>query len=772
MNIRAKGMLFSFIMILAAALLIGISAYLRFKDILVQEVYSAVVRVAKESADYLNDYIIQYETPLIGLSENADIYSMDWEKQKSVIKAQINPQYLNIAVVDLSGVAHYIDDSVIDLSERDYIKSTLKGITSFSEIIISRKTGEPVIMVGVPIYRDGTLVGGLIARLDVDFLSKYAFTRGYGKNGRAYIISKNGALISRPEVDRLDKQYNLYDIAATDSTYKSFAQFVKTSNDKRSGYGQYNLNHKNIIMGYASIERTNWKVYIGAYEGDILKSLNGLKQLFLALGFLTIIICTIAAWIFVDRFSKPIVELDRLFAKGARGDLTIRFSPKTKDEIGRLGISFNRMMDKIKTLTQYDPLTGLLNQFALERDVNNLKSSDANNHFTLVMAAVDRLSFINDIYGYTVGDAILVEVADRISDFSTSENKIYRYKGDEFVVLYNDIQDENDTIAIVHKMMEELSKSYQINGKTIDINISIGIYIYSEETKEEDPLKAVTLAKNSAKAQGLYQVQSFEKQTHDIIKLSKELQADIINGLQENQFFLVYQPLFELGNGRIAELEALIRWRHPERGMLYPDKFIELAEASGAIINIDKWVCESACSLLKSWKEEGKPRILLSINISARTFETPDFIPYLLSVIKRYGVDPSTLQLEITERMLINNADDCINKLNELRSMGIKVAIDDFGIGYSSLSYIVRLPVDSIKIDKTFVQNISSSKEAKAIVATIINLCKTLNLNVIAEGIEKKTELDYLISNHCDIGQGYYFSKPISISEIEKKHFK
>ncbi len=771
MNIKAKGMLLSFIMILAATLVIGMGAYYHFKSILLNEVNSAVVRVAEESADHLNHYITQYLTPLVGLSENEEIESMDWTKQKSVICAQIYPQYQNVAVVDLSGTAYYIDDSVLDLSDRNYIEKALKGKVSFSEVIISRKTGAPVIMVGVPIYRDKEIQGALIARLDVGFLSDYAQTRGYGDNGRAYIISEEGTLISRPDYASSGEEYNLYKIAETQEDYQSFAEFVKTGSSKQTGYGEYEYNHEKILMGYALIKETNWKIYIGTNEDDISKGLFGLKQIIVILIVISLIVCTLSAWILIDRFFRPLVELDDLFSRGARGDLTIRFIPKTKDEIGRLGNSFNRMMDKIKTLTRYDPLTGLSNQYVFDMDMKELLQSCKEKDFTLIMVAIDRLSFINDTYGYFFGDEIIIQVSKRISAWAEQQEQVYRYKGDEFVILCTDNFEESEFLARTQKLLEELLKSYQVNSKTADIHISIGAFTRNEDTKQEDPLKSVTQAKNYAKTLGGNQIQKFDQQIHNKIKLNKELQADILNGLKQNQFFLVYQPLFHLENESIAELEALIRWNHPEWGLLYPDKFIELAEASGAIINIDMWVMESACRLLKSRKDDNKPPVMLSVNISARTFETKEFIPDLLDIIHRYAVDPAMLQLEITERMLINNIEEGIYKLNELRGMGIKVAIDDFGIGYSSLSYIVRLPIDSIKIDKSFVQNMTSSEEAKVIVSTIISLCKTLRLNVIAEGIERKIELDYLKSNKCDIGQGYYFSKPVSITEIETKHF-
>lgn len=249
-----------------------------------------------------------------------------------------------------------------------------------------------------------------------------------------------------------------------------------------------------------------------------------------------------------------------------------------------------------------------------------------------------------------------------------------------------------------------------------------------------------------------------------------ELYADVIKGIKEEQFFLVYQPLFHLDKENIAEAEALIRWRHPEKGLLYPDKFIAAAEQTGAITVIDQWVLEMVCKQHKHWKTNNIQPILISVNISVKTFELNSFLTYLVEMVNRYEVDPAFLQLEITERMVINNVEDSISKLNRLRAIGVHVAIDDFGIGYSSLSYIAKLPVDSIKIDKSFTGSINAGKEAKVIISSIINLCKALNLTVIAEGIEDIKELEYLKLNRCDIGQGYYFMKPAYIDEIEEKY--
>jgi diguanylate cyclase (GGDEF)-like protein len=743
---------------------------MRFKDILVDEVNNAVERVATESASHLSNYLNQFVTPLTSLAKDEQIASMNWEAQHKILDSQVNTFYLNIAVVDITGTAHYLDNSYLDLSDRDYIKQALSGKLAFSEVIVSRKTKRPVIMVATPILEKGDIKGALIARLDVDFLSDYALTRGYGENGKAYIISEEGSFISRPYREKEEEKYNLFEIANDNKEYVSLSEFVNTTGSDTVGHGKYTFEGDNILMGYASVDNTDWKIYIGTNEEDALESLIGLRNLFLLVSCITLFVSLLVAYFFVSRFSKPIMELERLFSIGAKGNLTIRFTRKSKDEIGRLGASFNRMMDKIKTLTQYDPLTTLLNQYVLENNLLTLEQNENNADYSLIMVAIDKFSHINETYGYTTGDIILCEVARRILCSLNDNYQIYRYKGDEFVVLADSNVSLEELESKAQEILHEINESYFVSGKTIDIRFSIGLFQRNEDTRTEEPLKAVTHAKNYARLQGSNQIQNYDKAIYHKLTVSLELQTDIIHGIRENQFFLVYQPLFYLGNEKIAEIEALIRWKHPEKGMLYPDQFIDIAEQAGSIIDIDYWVIETACKQLKRWKETNVPPVLLSINISTKTFETKKFIPDLMEFVRLYQVDPSYIQLELTERIIIKNVEESIQRLQLLRNMGFRVAIDDFGIGYSSLSYIVRLPIDCIKIDKSFVQNIASSKEAKTIVCTIINLCKDLNLNVIAEGIESDLELEYLKIIQCDIGQGYYFSRPVEMEEIEKKH--
>ena len=423
---------------------------------------------------------------------------------------------------------------------------------------------------------------------------------------------------------------------------------------------------------------------------------------------------------------------------------------------------------KKKASAQYDSVLSLADSSVLETDLETFISQNRN--FSMIMISIDCFSHIIQTNGYTSADLILCEAAHRIRSAVDNKYKVSRYKGTDFLLLGYEAYSEEKVMIQAQNILKTLLNSYQVKDHTFHPSFNIGVYIQNECSRSENPLNSVIQAMNYSKYLGSNQVQQFDLITYKNLLRSNELQAEIISGLQQGQFFLVYQPLFCLYNNELKEIEALIRWQHPQMGLLNPNQFIEIAEQSGRIIDIDYWVLEAACKQLKEWEENHVKPAILSINISSITFEDKSFIPYLIQLFKYYDTSPALLQFELTERMVIQNMEDCINTFKKLRSLGIRIAIDDFGIGYSSLNYIIQLPIDSIKIDKSFINNITSGKEAKAIVAAIISLCKKLSLDVIAEGIETQEELDYLIENGCDIAQGFFLSKPMSVLEIESNY--
>ena len=769
-SIKFKAMLFALCFIFIAISVLSFTSYLHFQRTLENEIHKSLVQSAKDSGAYLSYFAKHYVEPLEKLVTQLEIKSMDWTRQKPVLESQVNPYYLEIAIVDLSGRAKYIDGTQLDLSDRPYIQRALSGQTTFSEVLISRYTDQPVIMVAVPIINNGDVEGALIARLKIDFLSDFSGLRNYNNHGDAYIISDAGSIISRPQGDIFKDFLNLDDLSEGHSEFVDFKKFIEENAQLESGYDRFNFQGQGYLTGFSKVEDTTWTIYISLNQEKALEPLNRLTY-FLIIGLIsTSLVSAIAAWIFIRGLSKPIESLDQLMSQGAAGNLNIRFETKSKDEIGRLGESFNRMMDKIKTLTQYDALTGLLNQHVLENNIYMKTQDKSPQPFGLIMIGITQFSLINETYGYVVGDLLLVEISKRIKRCIGLGCEVYRYKGDEFVILCSD--SEKDRLhSFSKKSLMALTQSYEIDHKIIDLNINIGTYKWDVSLSHEDPLKSVAHAKNYAKELGGNQIQVFDPEMHSRILDERELESDLLKGLKEDQFYLVYQPLFSVKNRSVVEMEALIRWRHPEKGMVFPDQFIPLAEKSKTIVAMDLWVIDKVCRELTKFDSSLK-NVIISVNITSKTFESPYFIDQIREIIQRYKVDPRALQFEITERMVIESIDESIEKLNTLRAMGISIALDDFGIGYSSLSYIVRLPLDRIKIDRSFVQNMHESQEAKLIVSSIISLCKSLNLIVIAEGVELQEEFDDLKKLECDIVQGYFFSKPIELDLIKQTYFE
>jgi len=771
-SIKTKGVLFFTSLIFVIIVSLSLISYIYFKNIILEETYKSMERISEQQAILIDSFLISFLASVKQLSNTETMRSDDWDAQREILLKQINPNYLNIAVVGVDGYARYVDGLNIYLGDREYIKEMLEGETSFSNVITSRITHEPAIMVGIPIKEKSNVLGGLAVRLDTMFLSNYLLPTINQEMDRAYIISETGDFIAHATPDLVTNQFNIFQLAKENDDYLVFSDFVKDSMNTGYGHGRYEIDGEHVLMSYAIIPSTGWRVYSGTFESTALEGLYSLRNTLIILVTITLAVSAILSWFMIKFYTNPVIELQKLFARGEDGDLNIRFTSYSKDEVGRAGLSFNRMMDKIKTLTYYDPLTKLPNKIVLENDINELiKSRKA---VALTMISIDQFSLINEVYGNKEADCILSEIANILKEYSSENNRVYRYKGDEFVFQFSKATSKKQLEDLAERLLKALSipfSSVEDENKKIALNFSIGIYFNIDFQKGcQEILKALTHANNHAKSISGNSICWYDERSH-INELEKRgLQSDIPFAIENNEFYLVYQPLFHLNSKKVVEAEALIRWRHHERGEIYPNQFIEIAEKTGLITSIDFWVFENVCKQLKHWQSLNMNDIMVSVNVSSQTFEQNGFVDFVNMTIETYGVDARQLQIELTERVLIQDIDASIKKLNKLRELGIKVAIDDFGIGYSSLSYIVRLPIDSVKIDRSFIKGIGKNKESDAIVTAIINMCSAINKNVIAEGIETIQELNYLENLNCHLGQGYYFSKPISAESFEKNY--
>ena len=421
--------------------------------------------------------------------------------------------------------------------------------------------------------------------------------------------------------------------------------------------------------------------------------------------------------------------------------------------------------DTINFQAYHDLLTKLPNR-ALLRDRLNLAISQAKREdetLAVMFLDLDRFKNVNDSLGHMIGDELLQQVSVRLKECIRAGDTLARFGGDEFTLMLPKLKDSReDSCKLAEKISATLKQPFNVDGHELYVSASIGIALYPQDgTNMENLIKHADVAMYHVKGQGKngYQFYSNDMNAPYIKKLS--LDTGIHRALDNNEFNLVYQPQINISSGEIVGVETLLRWNHPEHGIIPPAEFIPFAEESGLIVDIGHWVIKTACAELNRWRIAGLPEIRMAINISARQLMEEDIVQNILDIIKDYDIPGHCLELEITENAIMDDMDSVVRKLKELSGHDINIAIDDFGTGYSSLSYLHKLPIQTLKIDRTFLKESRFNKGDHTIVNTIVAMAKGLNLNVIAEGVETQTQLDYLREIECTEAQGFLFGKPL-----------
>jgi diguanylate cyclase (GGDEF)-like protein/PAS domain S-box-containing protein len=435
-----------------------------------------------------------------------------------------------------------------------------------------------------------------------------------------------------------------------------------------------------------------------------------------------------------------------------------------------IDLSHNKQaQERLNHLAYHDALTDLPNQ-GLFKD--RLKQAIALSRRSDQMQAVlllnlDRFKQINDSLGYTAGDRMLQSVAQRLTSCVRDSDTVARFGGDEFAVLLTPIPRPQDAANTARAIKEVLDQAFIHEEQELFISSSIGISLYPYDGRDTPTLlKSAGTALERAKEQGgnNYQFYTSGRTTNALKQLV--LESNMRPGLERGEFFIEYQPQVDIRNFQMLGMEALARWQHPVLGLLYPAEFIQLAEDSGLIIAIGDWVMRAACQQNRTWQDAGLEPMRLSVNFSARQFQQSKFVSTVAEILNETRLEPEWLELELTEGSIMKDPEEAIEKLLELRMMGIKIAIDDFGTGYSSLSYLKRFPIDTLKIDKSFVRDVCTDPDDASIVRAIITLGHALDLTVVAEGVETQDQLDYLNSLGCDVVQGFLFSKALSTRDF------
>ena len=413
---------------------------------------------------------------------------------------------------------------------------------------------------------------------------------------------------------------------------------------------------------------------------------------------------------------------------------------------------------------QHDFLTGLPNRMLLNDRVNQAIALAPRHHKKVAVLFLDLDGFkhINDSLGHPTGDKLLQSIAKRLVDCVRSSDTVSRQGGDEFVVLLSEVAQPEDTAITARRMLQAVAEAHSIDQHDLHVTTSIGVSVYPDDGQD-----AETLIKNADTA--MYQAKENGRQSYQFFKSAMNVRAverqsieeSLRRALERQEFTLYYQPKINLRTGQIAGAEALLRWKHPTRGPVPPAQFIPVAEDCGLILPIGNWVLREACQQARLWLDAGLPVATMAVNISAMELRDESFLEGVFAILKETRLDPTSLELELTESVLMKHAESAEYILKTLRASGVKVAVDDFGTGYSSLSYLRKFPIDALKIDQSFVRQISTTPSETTIVTAVISMGRSLKLRVVAEGVETRAELAFLQANNCDEAQGYYFSRPV-----------
>jgi len=427
--------------------------------------------------------------------------------------------------------------------------------------------------------------------------------------------------------------------------------------------------------------------------------------------------------------------------------------------------------NKIKKLAYQDYLTGVPNKLFLLEKLQQLiiQEKYRESLFAIMFLDLDNYKVVNDTYGHSIGDKLLKAVATRLSDTLRKNDTIARIGGDEFILVFEEIDDVSNIEIIARKICDAFTNCFTIENKKISMSVSIGISIFPLDGNNVD-----TIIKNADMA--MYYAKKKGKNKHVLctpkLKMDTgrllELTQDIYYALSHNELFIEYQPQMCTNTGKIIGLEALLRWQHPKLGIITPNEFIPLAEQEGLIQNFGEWVLRTVCMQNNKWHNKGCAMIRISVNLSIQQLILPGIEKQVSDILNETQIDPKYLELEITERVALIESNSILQSLNSLKKLGIIITVDDFGTGYSALSYLKRLPVDKIKIDKSFVDGIGINNKDEVIIKSILLLANGLDISVIAEGVETNSQLDFLKKNNCEEIQGYFYYKSLKENKIEK----
>lgn len=665
-----------------------------------------------------------------------------------------------------------------------------------------------------PFYdQTGTLLGVTNATLSLSQLSEFLYSLKIGRSGKTFIVEHSGELVATSTAEQpfiLSYQggkktsKRLRAIASSDrithlTTQYLLSKFGNFRNIYSSQQLEFEIDRKRQfvqLMPFAADCGLNWLIIVVVPEADFMEHIeaNTRTTMLLCLG--SLILATAIGVITSHWITQPILRLSFASKEIANGKLDQTVTVEGSNELRVLAQAHNQMAtqlqdsfaglleanrqleaeinerkqveEQLRHNAFHDALTGLPNRaFFMERLKHTLERAkrQKNYLFAVLFLDLDRFKVINDSLGHLKGDQFLIAIANRLEVCIRSTDIAARLGGDEFTILLDELQNVSEAIKVVERIQQELTLPLELDGQEVFTTASIGIALSStvDYDQPENLLRDADTAMYRAKTLGKARYELFNQEMYTKALVRLQLENDLRRAIERHEFQLYYQPILSLTNGRLIGFEALLRWQHPERGLISPTDFIPLVEETGMIVEVGYWALHEACRQMQSWQVSHRTNSLekISVNLSVKQFSQPDLIEQIGKTLHSTGLDAGSLMLEITESAIMENGDEANAALSELRKMGIKLSIDDFGTGYSSLSRLHSFPISVLKIDRSFVSPIDANGKNLEIIETIITLAHKLGMDVTAEGVETKEQLAFLRKLNCECGQGYFFSAPL-----------
>ncbi|MGI9227963.1 MAG: EAL domain-containing protein [Gammaproteobacteria bacterium] len=726
---------------------VGILSYNYVTSILTKQKQEHLIASSKTYGMAIYDRILTAENQFINLGENL-LHSNDFNIS-NIVDIKLMPNLNTSLFSDVK-----FSQAPVNLESSD-LKHLQDGN---AKIMVSKNNNNEIDIFIFKIFKIGETNRFLSAKVDTKYI--FGDMDIFAGAEDACVVTKNiGTLnCSNNDLNTISK-----------SIFEKYVAGEKTTQTFSINNENYTIASWELFLN-GHFKTDSWIIYYYEPSNVIFAPTKAFARTLLPALLLAILLVTLISLNQISKILVPLEKLSYLTKRIAKSDFDEKVEFTSNDEFQSLGESFNFMTSELakreeKLLFQanYDNLTGLPNRLSLNAYIEKtiVNANNSNEQFAFLFVDLDRFKIVNDSQGHAIGDKLLIAAADRIKSSIRESGFAARYGGDEFVLIIPTTNDLNNVKTTAKEIINRLSDIFYVENYEQFIGASIGISIYPNDgTSCEKLIQKADIAMYKAKQLGRGKYVFFADTMQDDICEKAELEADLFHAIERNELFLTYQPQLELATGKTSGAEALLRWNHGTKGAIRPDRFIAYAEDNGFIIPLGKWVIREAFKQCEKWQIEHKSMPKIAINISAKQLRHENFFSDVENLVSQFDVGITYIEFEITESLFVNDDQQTFDILNRINKLGIGIAIDDFGKGYSSLSYLKKLPAQTLKIDRLFIKDLNSDKDSRNIVKAIIAMGKALHKKIVAEGVETIEQLNILKDLGCDYAQGYYISKP------------